>query len=67
METFGGGHDDPISVAVGGFCSILVSLLIISLGDCSFVNMVFLDVLYAYVAHYCIWLSIIISIVFSAD
>lgn len=26
VETFGGGHDDPISVAVGGSSSALVSL-----------------------------------------
>lgn len=25
VETFGGGHDDPISVAVGGSCSALLS------------------------------------------
>ena len=25
LETFGGGHDDPISVAVGGSSSIVVS------------------------------------------
>lgn len=27
VETFGGGHDDPISVAVGGSCWALLSLL----------------------------------------
>jgi hypothetical protein len=48
VETFGGGHDDPISVAVGGFCSTLVSLAWFGLGNCPFVYVVLKDVLYGH-------------------
>lgn len=41
VETFGGGHDDPISVAVGGSCWALLSLFFFCWGHCPIPYLVF--------------------------